>query len=156
MDIGNFKNKLTKLNPALYVHQDLGRTEGGLRHSAIYYKQPGRTPIKVSKADLQEAHSSQIHYLEALEAGEIDKYMCGVCLDFVPEYDIINTEYVKIIAMGWRSTLLRLVSLKVCTLEKARKVFNCASLGESDYDRANFHGKIAMIKKLDREQECPR
>lgn len=151
MLIGDFQSKLRKLDPNLYVRTDDVRVlENGLKHAGVYYKQK-KQAVKSNKVDRLHASSEQQKYLNALEKGELDFYVCGICIDILPEYDIINTNYGRIVSLGWRTVLLRLVEHKITTLEKARKVFNCSSLGESDFDKANFHQKLAIIKKLERK-----
>jgi len=147
MDIGHFQSQLQKLNSSLYVNKDAAVQSGGFKHSGVYFKLGGPVPLTVSSADRHQASIEQIKYLDALDAGQLDRFLCGTCIDFVPEYDIIDVERMRVIAPGWRSILLRLVQLKVCTLDQARKVFSCSSLGQNDFDRMNFFERIDFIKK---------
>jgi hypothetical protein len=41
-----------------------------------------------------------------------------------------------------------LAKQKIAPLDKIRKVFECQGLGESDYDKASFFGKIEFAKRL--------
>jgi len=154
MDIGNFKTKLTKLNSRLFIKSDSAKKDGQFRFSGIYYKEPERDKISASSGDRNYAHVSQQKYLNELAAGNLDKFICGTCIDFIPEYDIIDTERSRIVAAGWRSILLRLVSLKLTTMDRARKVFSCPSLGEADFDRASFFEKLNIIRKLAGEKDA--
>lgn len=150
MLIGDFQNKLKKANPLLYVQTDKSvlRPEGH-RHSGIYLKNPKRNQMNVSSEQYGLVSPSHIKYLEALEKGELDTFICGICIDFIPEYDIFNLEYSKMCIPGWRSVALTLVNKKITTLAKVRKAFNCKGLGESDYDKMSFFQKLEFAKRFE-------
>lgn len=119
----------------------------GLRHAGIYLKQTKQAGLS---SDVKgHGHHLVEKYYAALESGQLDKYLAGVCLERIPEYDIFNEDYTKMEIPGWRTIILRLVQAKVTTLERARKVFECSSLGESDYDKLSLAGKMRLAKKID-------
>lgn len=150
MLIGDFQNKLKKVNPLLYVQTEMSvKREEGHRHSGIYLKNPKRQQMNVSTEDYGTVNSNHIKYLEALKKGELDTFICGICLDFIPEYDIFNLEYSRMCVPGWRSIALTLVHKKVATIAKVRKAFNCKGLGESDYDKMSFFQKLEFAKRFE-------
>ena len=150
MLIGDFQNKLKKINPSLYVQTDksIVRPEGH-RHSGIYLKNYKREHMTIARSDYGAVNPNHIKFLEALEKGELDTFICGICLDFIPEYDIFNLEYSRMCVPGWRSIALTLVEKKVATIAKVRKAFNCKGLGESDYDKMNFFQKLEFAKRFE-------
>ena len=142
----DFQAKLKRLHPDLYVKTD-ERTKNGANFwiSGIYLK-ARRQPSKI-KADRNLVHAQHEKYLNALESGELDKFVSGVCLNHIPEYDIFDFALTRILAPGWRKLAMRFVAVNICTLERAQKVFNCPSLGESDYDNMNFFKRFNWTKK---------
>lgn len=150
MLIGDFQNKLKKVNSLLYVQTDKSvvRPEGH-RHSGIYLKNPKRHNMGIAKENYGLVNPNHIKYLEALEKGELDTFICGICIDFIPEYDIFNLEYSRMCVPGWRSVALTLVEKKVATIAKVRKAFNCKGLGESDYDKMSFLQKLEFAKRFE-------
>lgn len=150
MLIGDFQNRLKRVNPLLYVQTEMSvKREEGHRHSGIYLKNPKRQQMNVSTEDYGSVNPNHIKYLEALEKGELDSFICGICIDFIPEYDIFNLEYSRLCVPGWRSIALTLVNKKVATLDKVRKAFNCKGLGESDYDKMSFFQKLEFAKRFE-------
>lgn len=147
MIIGDFKYKLAKLNPNLYVRTDDSTKMEGLHHAGIYLKQVKQAGLSYDTKGRGSVNVER--YFQELESGNLDKFLCGICIEWIPEFDIFNKEYTKISIPGWRTTLLRLVQSKAIELDKARKVFNCSSLGLSDYDKLNFFAKMQFAKKLD-------
>ena len=150
MLIGDFQNKLKKVNPLLYVQTDKAvlRPEGH-RHSGIYLKNNQRHAMGIARENYGIVNPNHIKYLEALEKGDLDTFICGICIDFIPEYDIFNLEYSRMCIPGWRSIALTLVDKKVTTIAKVRKVFNCKGLGESDYDKMSFFQKLEFAKRFE-------
>ena len=150
MLIGDFQNRLKKVNPLLYVQTDkaVKRPEGH-RHTGIYLKNHKRTDTGVDSSNFGIVNPNHIKYLQALENGELDTFICGICIDFIPEYDIFNLEYSRMCVPGWRSIALTLVSKKVASLDKVRKAFNCKGLGESDYDKMSFFQKLEFAKRFE-------
>jgi len=93
----------------LYVQTDKSvlRPEGH-RHSGIYLKNPQRHDMNIASENYGLVNSKHIKYLEALEKGDLDTFICGICIDFIPEYDIFNLEFSKICITDWRSISLTL------------------------------------------------
>lgn len=151
--IGDFNLLIKKLNDRLYVKTDERKEIAeGFWVTGIYYKEPERV-ISRYKNNKNAVHGQHEKYLNALEAGELDKFITGVCLNVVPEYDIFDLAYNRMLAPGWRKIVLKLVQHKLCTLEKARKVFKCSSLGEHDYDKMKFFQRLAWAKKQGEGEE---
>ena len=50
-------------------------------------------------------------------------------------------------ARGWRGVLTELVKRRLVTLDRARSVFGCSSLGETDYDRMSYDEKRFLMKR---------
>jgi|GEM_PF-6721612 len=150
MLISDFQNKIQKINPLLYVQTDKAVTRPeGHRHSGIYLKNPKRRYMGITRDNYGIVDPKHIKYLDALETGTLDTFICGICLDFIPEYDIFNLEYSRMCIPGWRSIALTLVEKKVATIAKVRKAFNCRGLGESDYDRMSFLQKLEFAKRFE-------
>lgn len=147
MFIHDFIAKLKRLNPRLRVDTENAQKIGEYRLAGIYLKNVRQKGLSV---DVQgRGHHKVDRYYQELETGNLDKYLGPVALDHIPEYDVFNAEYSNMAVPGWRTIVLRLVQQKVCSLERARKVFNCAGLGDSDYDRMSFFKKMQYAKKLD-------
>lgn len=150
MLLTDFKAKLRRLDTRLEIqHANPQLRENNLKFAPLYYKSPRREFSKIAKTDRNLVHSGHAQYLDALEKGVMDIYVTAICLDFIPEYDIFNKEYTKLAVIGWRSVLLMLVKKNIVSLDKARKVFNCQSLGEHDYDKMDIFGKLNFAKRLD-------
>lgn len=149
MLLTDLQAKLRRIDTRLYINTDqIATRENGLRFGALYLKKARKSEISVQKADRNIVHSSHAQYLDALERGEMDTHITSICLDFIPEYDIFNMEYTKLSVIGWRSLALMLHKQKIAPLDKIKKAFQCNGLGESDYDRANFFGKLEFAKRL--------
>lgn len=146
MYLHDFQHKLRQLNEKLYVKTDQVRKDGVHKIAGIYLKSAGRVQVNAG-SNKGYASVEQQKYLEALERGELDKFICGITLDLIPEYDIIDVERSRIIAPGWRTILLSLIRQNVVNSDKAKKIFSCSSLGEADFDRATFFQKIQIIKE---------
>lgn len=152
MLISDFNAKLRKLSTRLYIDTSKPVVrENGLKFAPLYYKNPRKQFSTVQKTDRNKISDSHAKYLDSLETGELDTYVTAICLDFIPEYDIFNIEYTKLAVMGWRSIALMLVKMKICELDKIRKAFTCSGLGESDYDKASYFGKLEFAKRLNNE-----
>jgi len=133
----DFKSKLQRLNPLLYVVD-------GVQVSSIYQRVQKRSDIK-SNYNYLEREAAKL--LEAQESGLVDEHICGIPKDFIPEWDEFKLDTGHIVRRGYRSILKILIEKKLCTLERARKVFNCPSLLEADFDRMTIPQKIARIKE---------
>lgn len=143
----DFTSRLRQLNGDLYVKTDQVIKMDGLKHSGIYLKMIKQSGLSYDTKGHGAANVEK--FFAARETGQLDKYMCGVCIEWLPEFDIFNADYTKIAVPGWRSTLLRLIQSKAFSLQSARKVFNCSSLGETDYDRMSFFNKMQFAKRID-------
>jgi hypothetical protein len=145
----NLQRRLKQLDTKLYIDTDSTQVrENGLKFAPLYLKKARRSESRVQKADRNAVHEGHAKYLDALESGVMDTYVTAICLDFIPEYDIFNMEYTKLAVLGWRSLALMLAERKIAPLDKIKKVFECEGLGDSDYDRASFFGKIEIAKRL--------
>lgn len=149
----DLQSKLSKLNPALYIKTD-ERAKNGADFwiSGIYCKNPKRTAKIGTSGSLSEVTIDQQKYLQALHAGELDIFITGVCLNHIPEHDVFDLEKNSMLAPGWRKIALRLVTSKLCTLSRAKKIFNCSSLGEHDYDKMNFISRLRWAKQLAKKE----
>lgn len=149
MLLTDFQHKLRKIDSKLYVKTSVSeKRENGYRFSGLYKKIPHKQQVYIKKTDRNLIHAGHEKFLNAVENGDFDTYVTAVCIDYIPEYDVFNKEYTKLAIKGWRSIALDLVRMKLATLEKVRKVFRCPSLGESDYDKAGFFGKLEIAKKV--------
>ncbi len=149
MLLTDFQAKLRRIDTRLFVNTERpDKRENGHKFGGLYFKKPRVEKVNVKKSDRNAVHENHAKFLDALETGQMDIYVTAICLDFIPEYDIFNMNYTRLSIMGWRSIALLLVEKKIATLEKVRKVFQCEGLGESDYDRAGFFGKIEIAKRL--------
>jgi len=149
MILCDLQAKLRKVNDLLYVKTDRVNVTGNGRFklSGIYLKVPKREQRRF-KQDSNQIHASHEKYLVALENGELDKFICGVCINHIPEYDIFDFEWSRILAPGWRTIAMKLIGLKLASAEKVKKVFECQSLGEHTYDKLNFFRRLEYAKKL--------
>ncbi len=150
----DFQAKLRRLHPGLYVKTDARKELAeGFHITGIYIKVPKREVYKyttrVNKNAVNHKHED---YLNAAERGELDKFICGVCLEQVPEYDIFCLVNNSMLAPGWRKIALRMVKLKICSLAHARKIFSCSSLGESDYDKMSFFKRLNWAKDINNKR----
>lgn len=144
-----FQEKLKKANPNLYVKTDERKKQGdNFWISGIYYQVRTRADLRYHSGGLAEIHREQAKYLEALSRGDLDKFITGVCLNHIPEYDIFDFTRSCMLVPGWRKIALRLVKANVCTLAQAKKAFNCTGLGESTYDKMKFFARMKWSKKL--------
>jgi len=149
MLLTDLQYKLRRIDTRLYI--DTSKPfirENGLKFSPLYLKKAYRVDVNVQKTDRNIVNAKHADYLDALERGEMDTYITAICLDFIPEYDIFNMEYTKLAVMGWRSLGMLLKNKNIASLEKIRKAFECRGLGESDYDKASYFGKLQMAKRL--------
>jgi hypothetical protein len=139
-----FKEKLRKLNPALYLKEDNAIARAAdVRASGIYNRTRKRTDIKSGYGQL-DFEGRQ--FLEAQESGNSDVFVTGCPTGWIPEYDEMNLESGRIVQKGWRTIVLHLIKERLCTEEKARRIFS-PSLGETQWDRAGYDGRLAMQRK---------
>jgi hypothetical protein len=146
MYLFDFQPKLKKLNKSLYVNTDnVNRVSAGVFTTGIYVRAAGQSK-KVEGVNTNYAQSDASRYLRELRSGQLDAFVCGVSVNFVPEYDIYDLDREKILMPGWRTIALTLVRKELCSLEKAKRVLKCNSLGESDYDRLPFAQRLQWSK----------
>ena len=148
MHLVSFNEKLTKLNPRLYIDQKTPKPWCGHLLAGIYLKSPKRAKRRFFKSDY---HGDAAKYISALEAGYLDQHVSSICLDLIPEWDIwdLNNRMIKV--RGWRTVLLELARKKVIDLEKARKIFSCSSLGLTDYEQAPWERKLEMVAEKEKQ-----
>lgn len=145
----NLQRRLKQLDPRFYIDTESAKVrENSLRFAPLYFKKARRGESSVQKYDRNIVNAGHAQYLDALESGVMDTYVTAICLDFIPEYDIFNMEYTKLAVIGWRSLGLMLAERKIAPLDRIKKVFECEGLGESDYDKASFFGKLEIAKRL--------
>jgi hypothetical protein len=143
---GDLQTKLQKLNPRIFILKGKAAVEGEWRYSGIYLREAGKKQT-MAKWKWSYADTGAQKHLEDLEKGTKDKFLCGVSLTVVPEYDIFNLDRGLVLAPGWRSILLSLAKLKAIDIRKARRVFSASSLGRQTYDRMSLEQKIAWVSK---------
>ncbi|NDG32708.1 hypothetical protein EB118_21865 [bacterium] len=149
MLLTDFQAKLRRIDTRLYIDSSRPFTrENGLRFVPLYLKKARKSEITVQRSDRNSVSAAHAQYLDALESGVMDTYITAICLDFIPEYDIFNMEYTKLAVMGWRSIGLLLRNMKIADIDRIKKAFDCKGLGESDYDRASYFGKLEIAKRL--------
>lgn len=139
MDFKLFRDKLTLLNPNLYVdlnHQILSLNSRGT--SGIYLK-GRRYAEKLDDSVLsgEEAKTAR-RYNEAT-----DIYVGWCTHGYVTEGDEFD-ENRRLIGVGWRSIIKRLIRDGYTTAEKAKEVFGWTL---SDYDRMSLDQKIEFEAK---------
>ena len=73
MLIGDFQNRLKKVNSLLYVQIDKAtKREEGHRHSGIYLKNSKRVHMSVAREEYGTVNTNHIKYLQALENGDLE------------------------------------------------------------------------------------
>lgn len=149
MLLTDLQAKLRRIDTRFYIDTSKPVTkENGLRFAPLYFKKARKSEVTVQKSDRNSVSAAHAQYLDALERGEMDIYISAICLDFIPEYDIFNLEYTKLAVLGWRSLALMLIKKELAPADKVKKAFECKGLGESDYDRASYFGKLEIAKRL--------
>jgi hypothetical protein len=148
-----FKEKLAKLNKNLYVDDRARRQiRPGTDHygSGLYCRNAVRTANDTSAAKLNYLDKASRTYIEDSQNGLLPDFLCGIPTGYIPEYDDIDIESGKLLARGWRSILMFLATKRrLISLDKARRVFACGSLGEQTYDHKNFEQKLADLRAED-------
>jgi len=77
---------------------------------------------------------------ESREIEENDTYLGFCTVKHVPEGNWYG-ENGRLIARGWREFLLLLANKNLIPIEKARRIFQCPSLGTSSYDKLDTQQK---------------
>lgn len=139
-----FKHKLRQLNPNLYVRDDVrSRISEEWSSAPLYIKRGKRDD---HKSDYNYLDSAGAKFLRDQESGNVDEHVCGVPVGWIPEFDIYEPIKGRELARGWRTIVLLLVKKKLCTLEKAQRVF-CASLGENRWDKMSYESRVAAARE---------
>lgn len=147
MYLFDLQAKLKEVDPNLYVKTD-HRIEAtpGVFSSGIYLKANRRKANAISRSDVGLAGKDVMTRLLDSYTGQLDVYLGGVTLDWIPEYDEFHCESGRLIRKGWRSVALSLVKQGVCSLDKVRKVFG-SSLGEASYDKLTYEQKLYKARQ---------
>ncbi len=143
-----FKRRIQRLDPSLYVDDSIKRLVQGEWHtSGLFSRKRKRSSNTVDGTNLHYAGSSAAaSYLQASETGHLDQFVCGVPFNWVPEYDVFDLTTGKILARGWRSIVSALVKQGHCSWDRARKVFQSSELGRTSYDRMTYEQRLAWAR----------
>jgi hypothetical protein len=118
-----FKSKLKRANPDLFVNEDSARAVPGSEWNVVALcSHKAKRSDRTSRSDLQYLASDARNYLEAYEMGSTAQFICGVPQGWVPEYDLVDGRG-RILARGWRSIVKHLIKSGYTTPEKARRAF---------------------------------
>lgn len=142
----DFSNKLQRLNPRLYIDQAHVRLVSKDNWGTSIYLKSNSRKTNHAGHGINYVDAATRNYLTAQYEGSIDELVSGCPTPYVPEYDIFDLATGQLIVKGWRSIVMFLVNKRICTLEKARKVFS-SSLGEQPYDRWTFETKLAKARE---------
>jgi len=149
MYLFDFISKIKQLNPRLYVRSDQ-KTSINEDWSVVglYLREGGGSKQSVSSSVLTGAKSPKSRYLCEIYHGAKDKFIIGIPHNWVPEYSIFDLEKGETLARGWRSILVGLLKLQLIDRKSTQKIFNCASLGNSDYDHLSAGEKLRQAREL--------
>lgn len=127
--------KLKQLNPRLFI--DLAHrtyaTGSELGTSGVYYR--GRLTADVDASGAGAAAIKAADELNASPHTMIGWTQHGSC----PEGDLFNLDTGRVIALGWRSLIRRILARKLATPKQAQRVFGYT---ESFYDRLDYNGRL--------------
>jgi len=147
MYLFDLQSKLKRLNNRLIVQTDQPRKIlFGITSYPIVLAFGKRTHRSSNTARYDRLDTDARRYMEMKQSGQAGEYMGGVC-EYVPEYDEFDIESGQLRFRGWRSIAYNLVLRGACTLDRARKVFNCSSLGETDWDKLPSEQKLAWVRR---------
>lgn len=149
----DFKAKLQRLNPALYVADSSAKEVWGWKALGVYHR---RKKTEDFGALRHQATAEQLKYIQDQESGFIDEYICGVPAEWVPDFPVFDPVTRNLCAPDWRSILINLWKRGLVDLDKAKRVFGCSSLYERDFDRLDFDSKRELVipkKKLPKPGE---
>jgi hypothetical protein len=144
----DFKAKLQRLNPALYVAEGTAKEVWGWKALGVYHRRKKTEDFGSLK---NEATPEQLKYLQDQESGFIDEYICGVPAEWVPDLPVFDPKTRNLAAPCWRSIIITLWKRGLVDLDKAKRVFGSSSLYERDFDRLDFDTKRELLmpkKKL--------
>lgn len=153
MEASEFERKLRRLNPRIYLGKNINTEYNKeLFSTGIYYKD-GNNGEKIDGSVL-DAEGSKLaqKYNESP-----DLYLTFCTYKAIPEGNLYDDKG-HIIAPGWREILLNLGKKNLISINKARKVFQCPSLGLSTYDNLSvidkfkkYHGRTS---RMDPTRNC--
>lgn len=138
--------KLRALNAGVYINTEQLTTQATGEHCLAVLRRVNKRKAALSSAKLSESDSNTRNFIDEETRGVKDEFLFAIPYPFIPEYDEIDPKSKKILKRGWRSIALALVNKKVCSLSRVRHVFQSSSLGESDYDKYGYSGKLARAK----------
>jgi len=148
MYLFDLKSILSKLNANLYIDDSKASyTRNGFKVTGIYQRVPKVKISRINKFDWHQADARQQRYLRDSTEGHMDKFICGVAIDHLPEYDVFNLDEGTLSCPGWRSIAHMLIKQKIASPERIKKLFRCSSIGEADYDKLDYMGKLNLIRK---------
>lgn len=139
-----FKEKLRRLNPSLYLKEDIASQRDEHNSASGIYSRAKMRDDK--KSNYNQLDTAARQWLTAKESGNMDTYITACPNGWIPEYDVIDVDTGRLVAKGWRTIVLFLVKQRQCSLERARNIFS-RTLGEHTWDLASYEGRLQMARK---------
>lgn len=155
MYISDFQNNLKRLNSLLYVNTEKAqlRMQGhGFLVGGIYLRKA------IQHRNIKQDHwhyadsKKEREFLEASHTGKMDKFVTGLTVNHIPEFDYFDRETGKLLARGYRTILQIIINKKLVVNSKAKRIFRCSSLGEADYDKLTLVQKWQFQIEKDRNK----
>ncbi len=146
MYLFDLQAKLKKANPELYVQTDKAITAFHEIKSHPLMLRFGKRYRGFSNIGKHYMDNDTQRYMEMKENGQAGEYICGVSA-YSPEYDRFNLDTGVLEVRGWRSVAMFLVKKGICSLDQARKAFECSSLGTTMYDKADYDKKLKWARE---------
>ncbi len=155
MYISDFQGYLKRLNPLLYVNNEKAqlRMEGhGFLVGGIYLRKA------IQRRNIKQDHwhyadsKKEREFLEASHTGKMDKFVTGLTVNHIPEFDYFDKETGKLLARGYRTILQILINKRLADKTKVKQVFRCSSLGEADYDKLTLQQRWQFQINRDRNR----
>lgn len=146
MYLFDLQAKLKKANPDLFVLTDRRVEVLSEIPSHPLMLRYGKRSRKFNTWGKHYVDSNTQKYMEMKENGQAGEYICGVSA-WTPEYDWFDLEKNMLKARGWRSLALFLVKKGLCTLDQARRAFECESLGTTSYDKLEYDQKLRLARE---------
>lgn len=143
----DFLYNLKRCNNRLYVATDAQSVMSSEWKAQGLYVRRRASHDKLETGLLAKADDQTRKMIEDQESGQKDEYVMAVPRNWVPEFPVFDQKTGKLLARGWRGILLDLSKRGLLTIDKARRVFGCRSLGETDYDLMTFDEKRFQLKK---------
>lgn len=144
MELFTLKEKLARLNPNLFVMNERRVTVAASVPSYPLMLRWGKRGKSISAERKHYLDGDAQKLQEMRESGQAGEFMCGVS-EHSPEYDIFDLDLGTVKMRGWRSLVIFLVRRGICSIERARQVFD-GSLGLTDYDNWNGDYKLAKAR----------